>query len=162
MDTPEGQALKKDLQNRARTMALIHETLYKTRQYSNVDMEVYLSTLVDQVVNSYSSTQSIRAVVDAKGVTLDLNRATPIGLIINELVTNSLKYAFPMDAITCLADRKEPCNIGIRLMKEDGTYLLKISDNGIGLPDGLDIKKTKTLGLKLVNFLASHQASGKT
>ena len=162
VDTPEGQALKKDLQNRARTMALIHETLYKTRQYSNVDMEVYLSTLVDQVVNSYSSTQSIRAVVDAKGVTLDLNRATPIGLIINELVTNSLKYAFPMDAITCLADRKEPCNIGIRLMKEDGTYLLKISDNGIGLPDGLDIKKTKTLGLKLVNFLASHQASGKT
>ena len=56
VDTPEGQALKKDLQNRARTMALIHETLYKTRQYSDVDMEVYLSTLVDQVVNSFSST----------------------------------------------------------------------------------------------------------
>jgi len=161
VETPEGQALKKDLQNRARTMALIHETLYKTRQYSNVDMEVYLSTLVDQVVNSYSSTQSIRTFVDAKGVTLDISRATPIGLIINELVTNSLKYAFPQDLITCRADRKEPCTIGIRLTKDDGTYLLKISDNGVGLPKGLDIKTTKSLGLKLVNFLARHQLRAK-
>ena len=99
VETPEGQALKKDLQNRARTMALIHETLYKTRQYSEVDMEFYLSTLIDQVVNSYSSTQSIGTFVDAKGITLDLGRATPIGLIVNELVTNSLKYAFPPDSI---------------------------------------------------------------
>jgi two-component sensor histidine kinase len=161
VETPEGQALKKDLQNRARTMVLIHETLYKTRQYSNVDMEVYLSTLVDQVVNSYSSTQSIRTFVDAKGVTLDLSRATPIGLIINELVTNSLKYAFPQDTITYLADRKEFCTIGIRLTKEDGTYLMKISDNGVGLPKGLDIRTTKSLGLKLVNFLARHQLRAK-
>jgi PAS domain S-box-containing protein len=161
VDTPEGQALKKDLQNRARTMALIHETLYKTRQYADVDMEVYLSTLVDQVVSSFSSNQSIRTFVDAKGVTLDLNRATPIGLIINELVTNSLKYAFPPDTISCRADQKEPCTIGIRLTKEDGTYLLNVSDNGVGLPKGLDIKKTKSLGLKLVNFLASHQLRAK-
>ncbi len=76
-DSPSGLALKKDLQNRARTMALIHETLYKTRQYSNVDMEVYLSTLVDQVVNSYSSAQSITTSIEARGITLDLARATP-------------------------------------------------------------------------------------
>ena len=94
-------------------------------------------------------------------MTLDLNRATPIGLIINELVTNSLKYAFPPDTISCRADRKEPCTIGIRLTKEDGTYLLKVSDNGVGLPKGLDIKTTKSLGLKLVNFLASHQLRAK-
>jgi two-component sensor histidine kinase len=93
-------ALKKDLQNRARTMALIHETLYNTRQYSNVDMEVYLTTLIEQVITSYSSPQSVRTLVEAKGVTLDLARATPIGLIINELVTNSLKYAFPQEVMT--------------------------------------------------------------
>jgi PAS domain S-box-containing protein len=161
IDTSQGQALKKDLQNRARTMALIHETLYRTRQYSDVDMELYLSTLVDQIVNSYSSLQSIGTFVDAKGVTLDLGRATPIGLIINELVTNSLKYAFPQDVITCRADRKEPCTIGIRLTREDGMYLLKVSDNGIGLPRGLDISTIKSLGLKLVHFLARHQLRAK-
>jgi PAS domain S-box-containing protein len=157
VETPEGQALKKDLQNRARTMALIHETLYKTRQYSEVNMELYLSTLIDQVVNSYSSTQSIGTFVDAKGITLDLGSATPIGLIINELVTNSLKYAFPPDSIHCRADREEPCTIGIRLTKEDGTYLLIVSDNGVGLPKEFNIRITKSLGLKLVNFIARHQ-----
>ena len=157
VETPEGQALKKDLQNRARTMALIHETLYKTRQYSEVNMELYLSTLIDQVVNSYSSTQSIGTFVDAKGITLDLGSAMPIGLIINELVTNSLKYAFPPDSIHCRADRKEPCTIGIRLIKEDGTYLLIVSDNGVGLPKDLNIRTTKSLGLKLVNFISRHQ-----
>jgi PAS domain S-box-containing protein len=157
VETPEGQALKKDLQNRARTMALIHETLYKTRQYSKVNMDFFLSTLIDQVVNSYCSTQSIGTFVDAKGITLDLGSAMPIGLIINELVTNSLKYAFPPDSIHCRADPEEPCTIGIRLIKEDGTYLLIVSDNGVGLPNDLNIRTTKSLGLKLVNFIARHQ-----
>jgi len=157
VETPEGQALKKDLQNRARTMALIHETLYKTRQYSEVNMDLYLSTLTDQVVSSYRSTQSIGTFVDAKGISLGLGSATPIGLIINELVTNSLKYAFPPGSIHCRADPKEPCTIGIRLIKEAGTYLLKVSDNGVGLPKDLNIRTTKSLGLKLVNFIARHQ-----
>ncbi len=94
-DSPAGLALKKDLQNRARSMALIHDTLYRTKNYSRVNMDVYLSTLVGQIVNSYESAKSIKTVVDAEGITLDLSRATPGGLIINELMTNSLKYAFP-------------------------------------------------------------------
>jgi PAS domain S-box-containing protein len=160
-ESPSGLALKKDLQNRARTMALIHETLYKTRQYAEVDMEIYLSTLVDQVVNSYSLAQSITTVIEVKGVTLDLSRATPTGLIINELVTNSLKYAFPPDIIAALNGRKEPCTIGIRMAKEDGSYLLKVFDNGVGLPAGFDPRTGKSLGLKLVNFLARHQLRAK-
>jgi two-component sensor histidine kinase len=160
-ETPAGQALKKDLQNRARTMGLIHETLYRTRQYSEVNMEVYLSTLVRQVVDSFSSAQSIRTVVDVKGVMLDLSRATPTGLIVNELVTNSLKYAFPRGTFECRADRKDPCTITIRLTKENGEFFLNVSDNGIGMPAGFDIKTTQTLGLKLVNFLARHQLRAK-
>jgi PAS domain S-box-containing protein len=160
-DSPAGKALKKDLQNRARTMALIHETLYKTRQYSDVDMDVYLSTLVDQVVTSYSSAQSIKTILDAKGVTLDLARATPIGLIINELVTNSLKYAFPSGVVADLKARKEPCTIGIRIAQEEGMYMMRVFDNGVGLSPGFNLGKTQTLGLKLVNFLAKHQLRAK-
>ncbi len=154
-DSPAGTALKKDLLNRARTMALIHETLYKTRQYSDVDMEVYLSTLVGQVVSSYSSSRSVTTRVEAPGITLDLARATPAGLIVNEIVTNSLKYAFP--AALAGTDRPDPFLIQIRLGKRDGMYELRASDNGIGLPPEIDIRTTRTLGLKLVNFLARHQ-----
>ncbi len=84
-DSPAGLALKKDLQNRARSMALIHETLYRTKNYSRVNMDVYLSTLVGQIVQSYESEKSVKVVVNAHGITLDLSRATPGGLIINEL-----------------------------------------------------------------------------
>ncbi len=96
-DTPEGLALKKDLQNRARSMALIHETLYRTRKYANVDMDVYLNTLVDQIAASYATAKFVRTIVNADNTLLDITRATPCGLIINELVTNSFKYRIPGD-----------------------------------------------------------------
>jgi PAS domain S-box-containing protein len=160
-ETPEGQALKVDLQNRARSMALIHETLYRTHQYSEVDMDAYLTPLVDQITSSYRSPQSIRTVVEAKGVALDLARATPAGLIVNELVTNSLKHAFPKDVIACRAGQEDPCTIRIRLTKENGVYQLSVCDNGIGMPAGFDPLKAKTLGLKLVTFLAKHQMRAK-
>ena len=155
-DSPAGLALKKDLQNRARSMALIHETLYKTKKYSRVNMDVYLSTLVGQVVSSYESAKSIQTIVDTHGITLDLSRATPGGLIINELLTNSLKYAFPA-SYDCEKIRGAPCTIIVSLTEDDGAYILMVRDNGIGLPGDLDISTTKTLGLKLVNFLAKHQ-----
>ena len=155
-DSPAGLALKKDLQNRARSMALIHETLYRTKKYSRVDMDVYLSTLVGQVVSSYETLKSVKTVVDTHGITLDLSRATPCGLIINELLTNSLKYAFPV-SFDCEMIRGVPCLIEVSLIQDDGAYLLTVRDNGSGLPEDLDITTTKTLGLKLVNFLAKHQ-----
>ena len=151
-----GLALKKDLQNRARSMALIHETLYRTKKYSRVDMEVYLSTLAGQVVSSYESAKSIQTFVDASSITLDLSRATPCGLIINELLTNSLKYAFPA-SFDCDTIRGAPCRIEVNLMEDAGSYILTVRDNGIGLPGDLNIATIKTLGLKLVNFLAKHQ-----
>ena len=149
--------LRKDLQNRARSMALIHETLYRTHKYSEVDMEVYLNNLVGQIVNSYTSPQAIRIVIESQGISLDLARATPAGMIVNELVTNSLKHAFPKEVIGCLADQKDPYTIGIRLAEENGSYLLDVFDNGIGMRAGIDPLTSKSLGLKLVTFLAKHQ-----
>jgi two-component sensor histidine kinase len=155
-DTESGRALKKDLQNRARSMALIHETLYRTRKFSNVEMETYLTTLVSQIAGSYAGQGAIRTIVEAPGATLDLGRATTAGLIINELVTNSFKYAFP-EGFDCKAERGEPCTIRVTLATENGTWVLTVADNGRGLPEGLDPLSTRSLGLKLVNFLARHQ-----
>jgi PAS domain S-box-containing protein len=155
-ETPEGQALKKDLQNRARSMALIHETLYRTKKYAEVDMGVYLNNLVDQMQLSLTSSVPVRTVIEASDVMLDIPRATPCGLILNELVTNSFKYAFP-PTFDCMQERNAPPTISIALARNDGSYNLTYRDNGIGLPEGFDAKTAQSLGLKLVNFLAKHQ-----
>jgi two-component sensor histidine kinase len=160
-DSPSGKTLRQDLQNRARSMALVHETLYRTHLYNEVDMDMYLTTLLHQIAQSFSKTQSVKTVIEAQGIVLDIPRATPAGLIINELVTNSFKYAFPQEAITCRANQNDPCTIGVRLIKEDGSYMMKVFDNGIGLPAGFDPLTAKSLGLKLVNFLARYQLRAK-
>lgn len=159
-NSPAGLAMKKDLQNRARSMALIHETLYRTRNFSRVDIGMYLSTLVDQIISSYRAPESFERIVEVHGITLDIMRATPLGLIVNEIVTNSLKYAFPK-SFNCAEKRNEPCTIRIGLVKEDRTYVLTVSDNGVGLPEEIDIKNSRTLGLKLVYFLSKHQLKAK-
>ena len=137
-------------------MALIHETIYKTRQFSSVEMGVYLPTLIEQVVATYRSDNFIRTVVNAEGVSLDLDRSTPCGLIVNELITNAFKYAFP-PSFDCRSVRQETCTIWVSFTLEDGHYLLSVRDNGVGLPETFDLATAKSLGLKLVNFLAHHQ-----
>jgi PAS domain S-box-containing protein len=155
-DTESGRALRKDLQNRARSMALIHETLYRTGKFSKVDMGVYLKNLVDQIALSYGVLSDIHVEVEVYNVTLSIDRATTAGLIINELVTNSFKYAFPPE-FECATIRGEPCMIRVSLAQECGVDILRVIDNGKGLPEGFDPLKSKSLGLKLVTFLSHHQ-----
>jgi two-component sensor histidine kinase len=94
--------------------------------------------------------------VQSEGITLDLARATPCGLIVNELITNSMKYAFPA-SFDVKVIRQEPGTIIVSMTNTGGMYELSIRDNGIGLPPDFDPKTAKSLGLKLVNFLARHQ-----
>ena len=155
-DTPTGRMLRQDLQNRARSMALIHETLYRTKTFDQVNMETYMKTLLDQIAQTFKTKKPVMTSVDAKGIMLDIPRATPAGLIINELVTNSFKYAFP-ESFDSLAIRNAPPAISLALTRKEGAYMLIVRDNGVGLPSDIDLSKTKTLGLKLVNFLAKHQ-----
>jgi len=160
-ESDSGRRLRNDLQNRARSMALIHETLYRTRKFSTVDMSEYLSTLTGQVAGSYEAGNSVHTVVSAAGIDLDLTKATPCGLIVNELITNVFKHAFPA-SFDCESARGSPCTLSIRLTLADGIYTLAIQDNGIGLPDTFDPATARSLGLKLVNFLAKHQLRATT
>jgi PAS domain S-box-containing protein len=140
-------AVFEDSQNRVKSMALIHETLYQSKDLSRIDFAEYLKKLVAQVSRSYRiQPDAVKIKVDVDNVSLPIDTAVPCGLIINELASNSLKYAFP-------ADTKGEVNITFGMVDEQ--YVLRVSDTGIGLPPGFDPEKGKSLGMKLVRMLTT-------
>jgi two-component sensor histidine kinase len=136
-------------------MARIHEHLYRSRNLAWVDMAEYIQGLKDFLRRSYGA-YAIVINIDVADVALDIDMAVPCGLIINELVSNAMKYAFPLDWDRP-ADREDKICIALRPVK-DGLELV-VSDNGVGLPADLDLEnsdgRTSTsLGLKVVSLLA--------
>ncbi|GEM_PF-4174904 len=133
-------------QSRIKSMALIHEKLYQAEDFSRVDFSDYISKMTVHLLAMFKiDPERIKLRIEARGVELDVNRAIPCGLIINELVTNALKYAFP-------GDRRGELFIRMRPAAGD-RYELMIRDTGIGLPPGFDLKQNKTLGFQIVNDL---------
>ncbi len=141
----EAQEALEASQARVQSMAFIHEKLYQSPDLASVDFEDYLKSLTSNIYHSYAGDRDgITLRVDAKDVSIDISRAMTCGLIINEIISNSLKYAFPNG-------RKGEIRIEIRTQKDD-TYTMSIGDNGIGLPTGLDINTSTSLGLRLVKM----------
>ncbi len=139
-------------QNRVRSMSLVHETLYQSENLASIDMRDYLDSLVKYLFRSYGMDSSrIRIRIEIDDLSLDLHQAMPFGLIINELISNSLKYAFP-------GNRSGEISIQQRSMREH-FHTFVIADDGIGLPEPLNLKALRTLGLQLVHDL-TQQLSG--
>ena len=140
-------------QNRIKSMALIHEKLYQSQDFSRIDLAEYVQILARHLFSFYGiNSHRIKLLTDIKDIFLDLNTAIPCGLIINELVSNSLKHAFPNDRAGEIQVAMKPLN---------GEEIeLVVGDNGIGLPEGLDFRKTKSLGLHLVTILTEDQLRG--
>ena len=130
-------------QNRVRTMALIHEKLYQSDNLADIDFSAYLRELANSLFRSYhSSVSRARLDIDAEPITFGIDTAVPCGLLINELISNALKYAFP--------EGREG-TVRIELHQNDATTCtLVVADTGVGLPDGFDISKTETLGMALI------------
>ncbi|MEW6720081.1 MAG: histidine kinase dimerization/phosphoacceptor domain -containing protein [Thermodesulfobacteriota bacterium] len=144
--------LFKESQNRIYTMALIHEKLYRSESLANIDFKEYVGSLVDNLFLSYGAGgRAIRAAIDVENVSLEINKIIPCALIINELVSNSLKHAFPMPS-ACPGDKCE-IRIVLRQPSED-RYVLTVGDNGVGLPEDFDLQRSESLGLKLITVLA--------
>lgn len=141
-------------QNRIRLMALIHERLYRSKDFNRVDFAEYARSLTDYLFGSYGiNTKLVRLKMDIKDVFLDINAAIPCSLIINELISNSLKHAFP--------DGREG-EIKIAMHPLNGNEIeLVVSDNGVGIPEEVNFRKTESLGLYLVTILAEDQLDGK-
>jgi two-component sensor histidine kinase len=126
-------------------MALIHETLYQSKDLSRINFAEYLEKLVAHVSRSYRiRPDAVRINIDVDDVSLPIDTAVPCGLIINELTSNSLKYAFP-------AEMKGEVNI--KFARADAHYVLRVSDTGVGLPSDFDPDEGKSLGMKLVRML---------
>jgi two-component sensor histidine kinase len=132
-------------QNRVRSMALVHERLYQSQDLARIDFAEYTRSLANHLFRSYGvNTNVIRLKISVDDVSLGIDKAIPCGLIINELVSNSLKHGF-------LGGREG--EIRIELRADDGQFTLMVSDNGIGFPKGVDFRNPKSLGLQLVNTL---------
>jgi two-component sensor histidine kinase len=143
VDTKTLEQLRES-QNRIRSMALIHERLYQSGNLARIDFGEYTRSLVGFLARSYS-VPGVHIQVGVQNIELPVNAAIPCGLVINELVSNALKYAFP--------DERGGLVEVLLTVAPDRTAVLSVRDDGIGLPHELDHQNTTTLGLQLVNTL---------
>jgi two-component sensor histidine kinase len=134
-----------DSMNRIKSMALIHEKLYQSEDLSKINFSNYIKDIVDKIFMSYGMDLHTLLKKDIEKVTLGIDAAIPCGLIVNELISNSLKHAFP-------EGREGEIKVAIRRNDKDEVEIT-ISDNGVGMPEGLNFRNTDSLGLSLVNIL---------
>ncbi|MGE3763598.1 MAG: CHASE domain-containing protein, partial [Kofleriaceae bacterium] len=133
-------------QQRIQTIALVHERLYQSRDLAAIGFDDYLKSLVANVMSAQNAAaRNVTATTDVEGISLPIQRAIPCGLIVNELVTNALKHAFPDGRAGSIAVTMKPSGDHVELV---------VSDDGVGLPSSLDPAKAKTLGLDLVYTFA--------
>ncbi|MFY0605849.1 MAG: ATP-binding protein [Cyclobacteriaceae bacterium] len=137
-------------QGRVRSMALIHQKLYENDDLKSIPFDEYLNELVGEIRASFGMGE-VQLHIDATEIYFDVDTAVPLGLIVNEIATNAFKYAF---------DAESGGSFSIHLAKKGDEFQLMIKDDGKGIPDEIDIRKTKSLGLRLVRML-SQQLEGE-
>jgi two-component sensor histidine kinase len=138
----------RESQTRIRSMALVHEQLYRSHDLARIDFARYIRELTSNLMHSYQHMLGrIQLEVEADPIFLDIDNAIPCGLIVNELVSNALKHAFPND-------REGRITVEFR-RSVDKSLVLIVRDNGVGFPEHLNVHKTDTLGLQLVTSLTA-------
>jgi len=142
----------RESKSRVQTMAAVHETLHESDKMSDIDLQSYISKIIPAIFNTYSIEPGrVTLNSDVQEVPISISQASPLGLIINELISNSLKYAFP-------DDRKG--EITITMKKADKELELTVMDDGVGMPEGLEWRNSNSLGLKLICSLTENQLGG--
>ena len=142
--------LFKESKNRVYSMALIHEKLYQSESLAKIDLPEYVGNLITNLFLSYGvSERVVKPIIHIENAPLDIDRLIPFALVVTELISNSLKHAFPG-----LGEEEVQSEIRVELRRKvDNELLLTVSDSGIGMPAGLEVSPSKSLGLKLVNVL---------
>jgi two-component sensor histidine kinase len=151
IDNPDIQEAMLASQNRVQSMGILHQKLYQSEHLAFIEMKNYFENLCENILDSYNETDRIKVNIDMKEINLDVDTAVPLGLIVNELFTNSLKYAFPVGT-------KGIIKLSLKSL-ENGDFNLKVSDNGVGKILNAKAKGTG-FGTQLVDLL-TRQIDGK-
>jgi two-component sensor histidine kinase len=151
LENKDALAAIQSSQHRMHAMSLIHQKLYQSGNMASIDMHWYIQELVNYIKESFHSDKKISFILNIDQIELDVAQAVPLGLILNEAITNAIKYAFP-------ESQKGKVSISFKLNNED-TCLLTIADNGTGLPTGFNLKTNESLGMSLMHGL-SEQLDG--
>jgi PAS domain S-box-containing protein len=145
VESEQLRSFLRDTQNRIRSMSMLHEILYRSSDFSTIGFRQYLRNLCQELVRSCgAAAKNIRLEQSVMEVELDMDQAITTGLIVNELVTNAIKHAFPTGT---------PGTISVALRAEEGQLALKVADDGVGLPATVELENQRTLGLLLVQNL---------
>ncbi|MEX2574903.1 MAG: PAS domain S-box protein [Balneolaceae bacterium] len=140
--------LFKKCQMRIKTVGIVHHKLYQAADFSRIPIREYIQEILSAIFwNWRSGEDTVSVNSNVNDVNLNVNQAIPCGLIINELVTNAYKHAFPK--------KTETDEVQVKIRKIDNELILSVSDNGIGLPDHIDIAKTDTIGFSITNALCT-------
>ena len=147
IESPESKALFRYCQYRINSIAIIHEMLYKSEDISNINYKTYTEKLASGLIESMKGTHhNIELELDIRQINLNIDTAIPLGLMINEIITNSLKYGMPA---------KDPGTINIKITKiKHHNYKMLIGDNGIGFTDEINFRNSNSLGLQLIHKLS--------
>jgi len=141
-----------ECRDRIMAMSLIHQVLYQSNNLANINLKQYINELLEALFNVYGiNTNRIKYYIDAEPIELYIDQVVPCALVINEIISNSLKYAFPHNNLGEIKIIARSIDNGINLI---------ISDNGVGLPNNINIKDTKTLGFQLITSLIEDQLEG--
>jgi two-component sensor histidine kinase len=134
-------------QNRIRSMALVHEMLYASEGLAKIDFGEYVCDLAETLRASYGAKAAkVELAIKVEDVVLDLDTAVHLGLILNEVISNAFKHAFPGG---------RGGHLRIRVKQTEGTLHLTVHDDGVGLPDGFDLETAGTLGVQLVRAVST-------
>lgn len=150
---PHTQAVLQDMQGRIRSMALVHETLYRTGTFAAVDLHTYIRQVASNAFRAQAVQQgNIVMALDLDPLTVGIDLATPFGLLVNELVSNALKHAFPQGQAGEITVALKPVRSAQATLRD--AWCLSVSDNGCGLPENFAARRQQSLGLQLVSDLA--------
>ena len=133
-------------QHRLFAISLIHQKLYKTDNTALIDMNSYIKDLANYLMDSFDVRDTIKFDLDIEHILLEEAQSIPVGLILNEAITNSIKYAFP---------KREKGIISVQMKKVKGSHFIVIKDNGIGLPEGFNVISKSSLGMTLIKGLTN-------
>jgi PAS domain S-box-containing protein len=144
----------RDSHNQIRSIALVHERLYKSEDLAKIDFAEYIKSMTKELCKSYMCDQKgLEIQIEAEHIRIGIDKAIPCGLIVNELISNAIKHAFPEGL-------KRKGKIAISLKEKDNTVEMTVKDNGVGIPENIDVNKANSMGLLLLRLL-TNQLKGK-